>query len=99
MTAALLILVAPLISSTEQDANWTLPPMVRSSAGNMRIERLATLELPWGLAVLPDGRLLITEKAGRLRLYSDGSLTQPVQGVPKVVYRGTKEEQGGLLDV
>ena len=65
----------------------------------MRIERLATLEFPWGMAVLPDGGLLITEKRGRLRMFSNGSLSQPIQGVPKVVYRGTKEEQGGLLDV
>ena len=54
------------------------------------------LEHPWGLAFLPDGRLLVTERPGRLRLVAaDGSLSAPLAGVPKVVARG----QGGLLDI
>ncbi|HEX2089951.1 MAG TPA: [protein-PII] uridylyltransferase, partial [Actinomycetota bacterium] len=68
-------------------------------AGDLRIERLATLEQPWGMALLPDGRLLITEKPGRLRVWANGSLSEPVEGVPRVVYRGTPSEQGGLMDV
>src|SRR6185369_3940062 len=82
-------------------ANQPPPPppnAVMSSAGNIKIERLATLEYPWGLAVLPDGRLLITEKPGRLRVWEKGRLSEPVQGVPSVVNR-TPGEQGGLLDV
>jgi aldose sugar dehydrogenase len=63
------------------------------------IEQLATLESPWGLALLPDGRVLITEKPGRLRIWANGKLSEPVSGVPSVVYRGTQFEQGGLLDV
>ena len=43
----------------------------------------------------PDGRLLITEKPGRLRIFADGALSDPVAGVPEVAYRN----QGGLLDV
>ena len=74
------------------------PNTVVSSAGNIKIERLATLEYPWGLAVLPDGRLLITEKPGRLRIWENGRLSDPVQGVPSVVNR-SPGEQGGLLDV
>lgn len=77
----------------------TQPDVVSSSAGNLRIERLTALEFPWGLALLPDGRLLITEKPGRLRIWANGRLSEPIQGVPKVVYRGTQSEQGGLLDV
>src|ERR1041384_6258633 len=50
------------------------PDTVSSSAGNIRIERLATLELPWGMALLPDGRLLITEKPGRRRIWATGKL-------------------------
>ena len=51
---------------------------------------------PWGLAFLPDGRLLVTERPGRLRIIGkDGHLSAPVGGVPPVVARG----QGGLLDV
>jgi glucose/arabinose dehydrogenase len=69
--------------------------VVHSKSGPIRVERLAQLSEPWGMAFLPDGRLLITEKPGRLRLYSDGKLSEPVAGVPAVAYRG----QGGLLDV
>ena len=75
------------------------PDVVSSSAGQVRIERLATLESPWGMAVLPDGRVLITEKAGRLRIFDNGRLSEPVQGVPSVVFRPTPGEQGGMLDV
>lgn len=89
-----------LTSSRGQTTPRTPPPdMVSSSAGNLKIERLATLEFPWGMALLPDGRLLVTEKPGRLRIWSNGQLSEPVQGVPKVVYRNSPGEQGGLLDV
>jgi glucose/arabinose dehydrogenase len=54
------------------------------------------LEHPWGMAFLPDGRLLVTERPGRLRLVTqDGTLSEPLQGVPEVYASG----QGGLLDV
>lgn len=69
--------------------------VIQTKSGPVAIERLATLEHPWGMAFLPDGRLLITEKPGRLRIFADGKLSEPVGGVPKVAYR----EQGGLLDV
>lgn len=70
----------------------------KSNAG-VRVESLASLEFPWGMAYLPDGRLLITEKPGRLRIYADGKLSAPIENLPKVAYRETKFEQGGLLDV
>jgi len=65
----------------------------------MRI-RVATvaqaLEHPWGLAFLPDGTMLVTERPGRLRLVSpDGTVSDPIRGVPEVVAK----DQGGLLDV
>jgi len=54
------------------------------------------LDHPWGLAFLPDGRALVTEKSGRLRyLGKDGKLSEPLSGVPKVDDGG----QGGLLGV
>ncbi len=54
------------------------------------------LQNPWGAAVLPDGRLLVTERPGRLRLVTpDGALSAPIGGVPDVVAQG----QGGLLDI
>ncbi|MBV6457306.1 MAG: Aldose sugar dehydrogenase YliI [Fimbriimonadaceae bacterium] len=71
------------------------PMEVSSSEGTLRVERLASLEYPWGMCYLPDGRLLITEKPGRLRMWTDGVLSAPIKGVPKVVYH----DQGGLLDV
>jgi len=54
------------------------------------------LEHPWGLAFLPDGRMLVTERPGRLRFVGkDGALSEPIAGVPAVHAKG----QGGLLDV
>src|SRR5216683_2125069 len=54
------------------------------------------LEHPWGVELLPDGRFLVTERPGRLRVVNrDGRLSAPLTGVPEVYARG----QGGLLDV
>jgi glucose/arabinose dehydrogenase len=63
----------------------------------LSVETVATgLEHPWGLAFLPDGRMLVTERPGRLRIVQpDGRLGAPLVGVPKVAAVG----QGGLLDV
>ncbi|MDH5221562.1 MAG: PQQ-dependent sugar dehydrogenase [Betaproteobacteria bacterium] len=60
------------------------------------VEMVRGLEQPWSLAFLPDGRMLVTEKAGRLRIVKDGKLDpQPVAGLPAVTVHG----QGGLMDV
>lgn len=94
-----LILILAAASSIEAQQPASAPPdSVSSVAGTMRIQRLATLEFPWGLAVLPDGRVLVTEKPGRLRIWDKGRLSDPVRGVPSVVYRNSRD-QGGLLDV
>ena len=54
------------------------------------------LETPWSVAFLPNGKMLVTERPGRLRVVSpDGSKSEPVAGLPPVDARG----QGGLLDV
>ncbi|TNC48726.1 PQQ-dependent sugar dehydrogenase [Rubellimicrobium rubrum] len=54
------------------------------------------LESPWGIASLPDGNFLVTERPGRMRLVgSDGTISEPIAGVPEVNPGG----QGGLLDV
>lgn len=68
---------------------------ILTQSGPVNVERLAQLDNPWGMAFLPDGRLLISEKPGRLRVYADGKLSAPITGVPRVEYEG----QGGLLDV
>ncbi|REL24142.1 PQQ-dependent sugar dehydrogenase [Rhodohalobacter sp. SW132] len=54
------------------------------------------LSTPWGMAFLPDGKVLITERGGTIRVVEDGQLrSDPLSGVPDVVARG----QGGLLDI
>jgi glucose/arabinose dehydrogenase len=54
------------------------------------------LDHPWGLAFLPDGSMLVTERAGRIRILGkDGRVGAPLAGVPAVYARG----QGGLLDI
>ena len=70
---------------------------IRSEEHAFRVvEIVRGLEQPWSLAFLPDGRLLVTEKAGRLRIVKDGRLeAQPVAGLPEITVHG----QGGLLDV
>ena len=70
---------------------------VESEQATLRFETVAEgLTHPWGMAALPDGRLLVTERPGRLRIVRpDGAVSQPVAGVPAVSNVG----QGGLLDV
>ena len=53
------------------------------------------VDTPWGLAFLPDGRLLITERPGRLRIYDKGKLSEPIKGAPKPHV----QQDGGYLDV
>jgi glucose/arabinose dehydrogenase len=61
-----------------------------------RVEILARrLENPWAIAFLPNGQALITERPGRVRIFANGALSEPVAGVPEVWARG----QGGLLDL
>ncbi len=70
---------------------------IDTQSGKINVEELASgLDHPWGMAFLPDGRLLVTERAGRLRILgADNKLSPPIKGVPKVAASG----QGGLLDV
>lgn len=69
--------------------------IIKSKSGEIKVEHLATLAEPWGMTCLPDNRLLITEKPGRLKIYSEGKLLESVKGLPTVEYYA----QGGLLDV
>lgn len=68
-----------------------------AAAADYRVRTLASgLDHPWSVAELPDGRLLVTERAGRLRLIENGVLAaEPVAGVPTVLAEG----QAGLFDV
>ncbi len=72
--------------------------VIRSKDHEFRVVKLVEgLEHPWGLAFLPDGRKLVTERPGRLRIVAkDGKIeSQPVAGLPAIAATG----QGGLLDV
>ncbi|WP_254453302.1 PQQ-dependent sugar dehydrogenase [Siccirubricoccus sp. G192] len=88
LLATLLLLAAPM-------ARAQAP--VTSERASFRVTQFATgLERPWGGAFLPDGRLLVTERPGRLRLIGrDGRVSPPLRGVPTVEAEG----QGGLLDL
>ncbi len=90
-TAAALVLAALPLAAAERLGT------VESALHRFHLVRVADgLEHPWGLAFLPDGRMLVTERPGRLRIVADGALVpEPVAGVPAVWAEG----QGGLLDV
>ena len=68
-----------------------------SSAGSLMVQTFARgLDHPWAFAFLPDGRVLVTERPGRMRIIgTDGALSPALAGVPKVFASG----QGGLHDV
>ncbi len=92
VASAVLLVVAALLS-----------PLANAQVFSSELQRFRAvtvtegLEFPWGLAFLPDGRMLVTERPGRLRLVgTDGKLDpQPVTGLPPIAAVG----QGGLLDV
>jgi glucose/arabinose dehydrogenase len=70
----------------------------KSQYHEARVELVAEgLDIPWGLAFMPDGRMLVTERAGKLRIVDEEGnlLEEPVAGTPKIRHRG----QGGLMEV
>jgi len=90
--AATLVSIALALSPSTANAQT-----ITTEQHAFRVVRLVEqLEHPWGLAFLPDGRMLVTERPGRLRVVANGRLAaKPVAGVPAVAATG----QGGLLDV
>ncbi len=97
MRTSIAILLAALLALplSAQPAPRSPTPESIPFAG--KVTDFATgLEHPWGIAFLPDGRALVTERPGRLRIVGrDGKLSAPLAGVPRVHAQG----QGGLLDV
>src|SRR5437762_13635996 len=87
--AAAATLAAPAIGRAQE--------VLRSAKASLRLVTLSRgLVQPWSMAFLPDGRMLITERPGRVRVFAHGKLEQtPLEGVPKVAATG----QGGLLDI
>jgi len=91
-------------ASAALSAAFLATPAVVRAQGTLKSEKAAyrlvtltrDLEQPWGMAFLPDGRMLITERPGRLRVFANGRLEPaPLAGVPKVHASG----QAGLLDI
>ena len=76
---------------------WTIPARAQPVLGEARPAAIQGLQLvavakglerPWALAFLPDGGMLVTERAGRLRLVRDGALDpRPIAGVPEVHFK------------
>ena len=99
--ASFFVLNRPLAQSIRARAATVLIASAVSSAAalaqGVKPETVATgLQNPWAVAFLPDGRFLVTERAGRMRIIErDGKLNKPLEGLPEVVAAG----QGGLLDV
>ena len=93
LTAAILLTGSFLIVTGTRGENTSFA----SSAGQLEVQTFASgLVNPWSLAFLPDGRMLVTERPGRMRIVTtEGQLSPPLKGVPDVWATG----QGGLLDV
>jgi aldose sugar dehydrogenase len=88
--------LALALSTASAAAQMTKAPPQKSQRPITAETFARGLAHPWGLAFLPDGRLLVTERPGRLRVLSQqGQASPPVAGVPEVYASG----QGGLLDV
>jgi len=95
LIALCLVLLAAFVVASRQGS--VEEELIDTKQGTIKVETIAQgLERPWGLAFLPDGRMLVTEKPGRLRIVTkDGTISEPIKGVPEVI----AERQGGLLDV
>jgi aldose sugar dehydrogenase len=92
------ILIPALVMSLPiMSCNSTERVNLQTNEITLKVDTLASgLDSPWGLEFLPDGRILIVEKPGRLRVWNEGNLLQePVSGLPQIWAHG----QGGLLDV
>jgi glucose/arabinose dehydrogenase len=86
-----------LVGCAQETVAQASDETISSEQATFRVAPVVTgLEHPWGMAFLPGGEILITERPGRVRMVRDGVLDpEPIDGVPEVYARG----QGGLLDV
>ena len=93
--AICLAVIGPVLARAQAQAPRSPTPAPVNGA--VRAETVAKgLEHPWAIAFLPDQRVLVTERPGRLRIVDRGGrISEPLTGVPKVYAGG----QGGLLDV
>lgn len=84
------------LTQAEFEAEQDYSDIIQSEEMNFKLETLVSgLGVPWGLAFLPNGDMLITERSGEFHRYREGTKLQSISGVPEVLNRG----QGGLMDV
>lgn len=97
MRLPLIALAAVAVLSLALPADAQQSQRFSTGKADIVVETVARgLENPWSLAFLPDGRMLVTERPGRLRIIGQGgAVSAPLEGVPEVAATG----QGGLLDV
>lgn len=97
MRLPLIALAAVAVFSLARPADAQQAQRFSTGKADIVVETVARgLENPWSLAFLPDGRMLVTERPGRLRIIGQGgAVSAPLEGVPEVAATG----QGGLLDV
>ncbi|MCB1519748.1 MAG: PQQ-dependent sugar dehydrogenase [Hyphomicrobiaceae bacterium] len=97
VAVAVVLAAATFYFGLPQSAGAGQTDAPKASVTKLKVTEIATgLANPWGLQFLPDGRMLVTERPGRIRIVdAAGKLSPPVAGVPKVHARG----QGGLLDI
>ena len=97
MYARTVAALAALVAFVSQAAAEITRAPAQPTRRGIKVETFAKgLVSPWGMAFLPDGRVIVTERPGRMRLIGkDGRMSAPLAGVPAVAAGG----QGGLLDV
>lgn len=90
------LLLVGAVTATQVQAVEVIEERIATEHHELRLERIASgLEHPWAMALLPDGRYLVSERPGRLALVDETGEITRLAGVPEVNARG----QGGLLDV
>ena len=92
-----LLLTCAVLLMSNREINDVPNSQKTITEADLKLETVVTgLNMPWATAFLPDGRLLVTERVGKLRLVKDGILDpQEITGLPAILFKG----QGGLLDV
>lgn len=95
MRGRILASLAVLLASAAGPASGQTTTVESEAGGRLEVLPVAAFDEPWAMTFLPDGRLLVTEKPGRLLLVSQDGAKTEVMGLPEVAYGG----QGGLGDV
>src|ERR1041384_6595538 len=88
LNAALLLTLATAAAYAQVNAG-----NLKATTLPFKMAEVATFKLPWRIAFLPDGRMLVTEKVGPVWLVTQQGEKTPVENVPAVLYQG----QGGML--